>query len=72
MMGARFTATDQALAPVLRDIGKRGLIYFDGGSSPRSIAGQISGAHNIAFARADAVLDAVPTGKRHRQCAGAA
>ena len=63
MMGARFTATDQALAPVLRDIGKRGLIYFDDGSSPRSIAGQISGAHNIAFARADAVLDAVPTGK---------
>ena len=62
MMGARFTATDQALSPVLRDIGKRGLIYFDDGSSPRSVAGQISGAHNVAFARADAVLDAVPTG----------
>ena len=61
LMGARFTATDQALAPVLRDIGKRGLIYFDDGSSPRSVAGQISGAHNVAFARADAVLDAVPT-----------
>ena len=61
-MGARFTATDQALAPVLREIGKRGLIYFDDGSSPRSVAGQISGGHNVAFARADAVLDAVPTG----------
>ncbi len=62
LMGARFTATDQALAPVLREIGKRGLIYFDDGSSPRSVAGQISGGHNVAFARADAVLDAVPTG----------
>ena len=47
---------------MLREIGKRGLIYFDDGSSPRSVAGQISGGHNVAFARADAVLDAVPTG----------
>ena len=62
MMGARFTATEQALGPVLRDIGKRGLIYFDDGSSPRSVAGQASGTHNVAFARADAVLDTVPTG----------
>ena len=62
LMGARFTATDQALAPVLREIGKRGLIYFDDGASPRSVAGQMAGGQNVAFARADAVLDAVPTG----------
>lgn len=62
LMGARFTATDQALAPVLREVGKRGLIYFDDGSSPRSVAGQIAGGQNVTFARADAVLDAVPTG----------
>lgn len=61
LMGARFTATDQAFAPVLREIGKRGLIYFDDGKSPRSLAGQISGANNVAFVKADAVLDAVPT-----------
>ena len=60
-MGARFTATEQALSPVLREVGKRGLIYFDDGSSPRSVAGQIAGANNVTFARADAVLDAVPT-----------
>jgi uncharacterized protein len=60
LMGARFTATDQAIGPVLREIGKRGLIYFDSGASPRSLAGQASGAHNAAFAKADAVLDAVP------------
>jgi len=60
-MGARFTAADQALGPVIREIGKRGLIYFDDGSSPRSAASQTSGASNVAFARADAVLDAVPT-----------
>jgi polysaccharide deacetylase 2 family uncharacterized protein YibQ len=61
LMGARFTATDQALVPILREIGKRGLIYFDAGTSPRSVAGQASGAHNVAFAKADTVLDAVPT-----------
>jgi polysaccharide deacetylase 2 family uncharacterized protein YibQ len=61
LMGARFTATDQALSPVIREIGKRGLIWFDDGNSPRSAAAQISGAANVAFAKADAVLDAVPT-----------
>ena len=61
LMGARFTATDQALVPVLREVGKRGLIYFDDGSSPRSVAGQISGASNVSYARADVVLDSVPT-----------
>ena len=61
LMGARFTATDQALNPIVREIGKRGLIWFDNGTSPRSVAGQISGAASVAFAKADAVLDAVPT-----------
>ena len=61
LMGARFTAADQALGPVIREIGKRGLIYFDDGSSPRSVASQMSGASNVAFAKADALLDAVPT-----------
>jgi polysaccharide deacetylase 2 family uncharacterized protein YibQ len=59
-MGARFTAADQAFTPVLREIGRRGLIYFDDGTSPRSVAGQVSGAHNVAFAKADVVLDTVP------------
>ena len=60
-MGARFTASEQALAPVLRETAKRGLIYVDDGSSPRSLAGQIAGANNLPFAKADVVLDAVPT-----------
>jgi len=61
LMGGRFTATETAFGPVMNEIGKRGLIYFDDGTSPRSVAGQISGANNAAFAKADAVLDAVPT-----------
>jgi uncharacterized protein len=60
-MGARFTATEHALAPVLHETAKRGLIYFDDGSSPRSLAGQIAGANNLPFAHAGVVIDAVPT-----------
>jgi hypothetical protein len=60
-MGARFTASEQGLAPVLRDAAQRGLIYVDDGSSSRSIAGQLAGAHNLPFARTDIVLDTVPT-----------
>ena len=60
-MGARFTASTRALTPVLREIAKRGLVYFDDGSSARSIAGQIAGTLDLPFAKANSVLDSVPT-----------
>jgi hypothetical protein len=60
-MGARFTSTEAALAPVLKETARRGLIYVDDGSSARSLAGQIAGANNLMFARAEVVLDSVPT-----------
>jgi len=59
-MGARFTASEQSLGPVLREAAKRGLIYLDDGSSQRSVAGQIAGASNLPFAKADLAIDAVP------------
>jgi len=60
-MGARFTASEPALAPVLRETAKRGLIYLDDGGSPRSLASQIAGANNLPFAKGDVMIDAVPT-----------
>lgn len=60
-MGARFTASDSALAPVLRELSKRGLIYVDDGSSPRSQAGQIAGANKLPYAKAEVVIDATPS-----------
>ena len=59
LMGARFTSSEAAMAPVLRETAKRGLIYVDDGSSPRSLASQIAGANNLAFAKADMTLDHV-------------
>jgi polysaccharide deacetylase 2 family uncharacterized protein YibQ len=61
LMGARFTSSEPALAPVLREASKRGLLYLDDGSSQRSLVSQIAGANNLAFGKADAVIDAVPT-----------
>jgi uncharacterized protein len=60
-MGARFTASEQSLAPVLRETAKRGLIFVDDGSNPRSLAGQIAGANNIPFAEVEVTLDSVPS-----------
>jgi polysaccharide deacetylase 2 family uncharacterized protein YibQ len=59
-MGARFTASEQALKPVLDDAAKRGLMYVDDGASARSTAGQIAGAQNMPFAKTDVVIDAMP------------
>ena len=60
-MGARFTSTEQALSPVLRETARRGLIFVDDGSSARSLASQIAVANNVPFAKAEITLDAVPT-----------
>jgi polysaccharide deacetylase 2 family uncharacterized protein YibQ len=60
-MGARFTANDAALSPVLRDIGKRGLFYLDDGASQRSLAPKIMADAKLPFLKADVVLDARPS-----------
>jgi polysaccharide deacetylase 2 family uncharacterized protein YibQ len=60
-MGARFLTAEPALTPVLGEAAKRGLIFVDGGASQRSVAGQVANARNMAFAKADIVIDAVPT-----------
>ena len=60
-MGDRLTASEPAFAPILREIGNRGLIYVDDGTSPKSLAGQIAATAGSGFAKANLVLDAVPS-----------
>lgn len=55
-LGARFTADQQAMEPVLRELASRGLLYVDDGSSPRSATEVAAG--RAPFLRADIVLDA--------------
>jgi uncharacterized protein len=60
-MGARFTAADTVMQPVIREAAKRGLGYLDDGSSPRSTAPALTAAQSMPFAKADFTIDAVPT-----------
>lgn len=60
-MGARFTSDPEAIKPLLEALKKRGLMYFDDGSSPRSTAATMSNATRTAYAGADVVLDSVPS-----------
>jgi len=58
-MGARFTADQAALAPVMTELAKRGLGYLDDGSSARSLAPQLAAADRVPLAVGDTVIDAV-------------
>ncbi len=56
-MGGRFLSDATALEPVMRDIGKRGLLFFDDGSSARSLTGQMAKSLDMPQAFADVQLD---------------
>jgi len=60
-MGARFSASASDFAPVMEELGTRGLGYLDDGSSNRSLAPQLAGANKVPFARASMVLDDNPS-----------
>lgn len=57
-MGAKLTADDKAVSPILREAGQRGLGFLDDGSSARSRVTALAGETRAG--RADIVIDAVP------------
>ena len=59
-LGARFTSDRASLAPVLADIGARGLLYVDDGASPQSLAPALAPQLGLALAKGDVVIDASP------------
>lgn len=60
-MGAKFTAAEGALAPILRETARRGLMVVDDGTSARSLVPQLAGTLQQPMARADLQIDRVPT-----------
>jgi hypothetical protein len=56
-MGARLSGDEAALKPVLAEIGRRGLVYLDDGSSARSLAGRLGSDVGLTVRRA-ALIDA--------------
>lgn len=59
-MGARFTASAADFAPIMEELGARGLGYVDDGSSNRSVSQQLAEANKVPFARAGMVIDTNP------------
>lgn len=57
-MGARFLSDPQALEPIMRDLAKRGVMFFDDGTSSRSLTETFTRTLGIPFAASDMVLDA--------------
>lgn len=58
LMGARFTANEDAMSAIIAETGKRGLLFLDDGSSPRSLAQQAASKTKSPFLKADVTLDA--------------
>lgn len=58
LMGARFTANEDAISAILAETGKRGLLFFDDGSSPRSVTQRAASKVKAPFLKADMVIDA--------------
>jgi polysaccharide deacetylase 2 family uncharacterized protein YibQ len=56
-LGGRFTSEEGALMPVLKTLKERGLVYLDDGSSPRSVAEDISARVDLPARQADLIID---------------
>jgi uncharacterized protein len=56
-MGARFTSDQEAFAPIMRELGERGLAYLDDGSSARSVAETLAAESDVPYAQGDLVID---------------
>ncbi len=56
-MGARFVSDRPAMESVMVEIGKRGLLFLDDGTSARSLAPELAPAKGVPLASGDAVID---------------
>ncbi|MCV0395243.1 MAG: divergent polysaccharide deacetylase family protein [Rhizobiaceae bacterium] len=61
-MGARFIADREAMDAVMAELGDRGLMFLDDGSTARSKAGELARDHRVPFAAGDTAID----GRRER------
>lgn len=60
-MGARFTSSEGSLSPVLTEIGRRGLMFVDDGSSPRSLSEGLALKTGATATRARVLIDTQTT-----------
>jgi polysaccharide deacetylase 2 family uncharacterized protein YibQ len=61
-MGARFVGDEKAMRPFFGELGQRGLMFLDDGSSARSLGPEMARGQGVPYAAADLVID----GERER------
>jgi len=56
-MGGRFITERSAMEPLMKELGKRGLMFVDDGSSARSVAAELALGNAVPFAAGEGVID---------------
>ena len=56
-LGGRFLSDADALEPVMRDIGRRGLLFLDDATSAQTLTGTLAGTIGVPHGFADMVVD---------------
>jgi hypothetical protein len=62
LLGGRFMANSDSLAPVMTFLKRRGLMFFDSGSATRSAAPDVAHSTGVLFAESAATIDTIQTG----------
>lgn len=60
-MGAKFTASESALRPVLKEVAARGVAYVEDGASPRSVALSLAAPIDLPHGAGNVTIDAIQT-----------
>ncbi|MEP3673393.1 MAG: divergent polysaccharide deacetylase family protein, partial [Hyphomicrobiales bacterium] len=60
-LGARYSASPEALRPLFNELRSRGLLYVDDGSTPLSRSSEVADELNVPFAQSSLVLDTLLT-----------
>jgi polysaccharide deacetylase 2 family uncharacterized protein YibQ len=61
LLGDRLLSDTEALAPILTTLSRRGLYFYDGGSTSQSMAPQVAGSLSAPFAQGSAQIDTIQT-----------
>ena len=66
-MGAKLLSAEEALAPVMREVKKRGLVYLEDATANPTLSPKVAGAARLPIQRADILIDAEPTAPAIRE-----
>ena len=61
VLGSRYLASEEHMRPILAELRRRGLLFLDGGTTPRSVATVLAEEIGLPHAASDRFIDSEPT-----------